>query len=384
MDEQAMIPFRADIDQAVLDDLRERLGRTRWPEQIPGSGWDLGTDTSYLAELCAYWRDGYDWRSTEAELNVWPQFVTRIGGQQMHFIHARSPHERAMPLLITHGWPGSVFEFMKILGPLTDPVSYGGSPEDAFHVVAPSIPGYLFSGPTTERGWDVSKVAAAEDTLMTRLGYPSYGAQGGDWGSRISVELALAFPDHLRGIHLNLVQAGPPNQSDPSWKPTAEEAAEIARRERFARYERGYSAIQATKPQTLSYALCDSPVGLAAWIVEKFRTWSDCDGNVEKRFSKDELLANITGYWVTGTAGSAARLYLESWSRAQSPPSEYVAVPTGCALFPAEIAHPPRGWAEKVYNVVHWSEMAAGGHFAAMEEPIALVEDIRAFFRSLR
>jgi microsomal epoxide hydrolase len=219
---------------------------------------------------------------------------------------------------------------------------------------------------------------------MTRLGYPSYGAQGGDWGSRISVELALAFPDHLRGIHLNLVQAGPPNRSDPSWKPTAEEAAEIARRERFARYERGYSAIQATKPQTLSYALCDSPVGLAAWIVEKFRTWSDCDGNVEKRFSKDELLANITGYWVTGTAGSAARLYLESWSRAQSPPSEYVAVPTGCALFPAEIAHPPRGWAEKVYNVVHWSEMAAGGHFAAMEEPIALVEDIRAFFRSLR
>lgn len=377
-------PFLAEVPDQVLADLRDRLRRTRWPDQIPGSGWDYGTDLEYLRNLCTYWSESFDWRRAEAELNSWPQYTTVIDDQLFHFIHAPSPRPDALPLIITHGWPGSVFEFMKILGPLSDPESFGGKAEDAFHVVCPSMPGYLFSGPTKDRGWDIARVARSEVELMRRLGYDRFGAQGGDWGAFASARMAIQDPDRLVGIHLNLVIVNP-DQADREGDLTDEERAGLEYRRWFDARERGYSNIQGTKPQTVAYALSDSPAALAGWIVEKFRTWSDCGGDVESRFTRDELLANITGYWVTATAGSSARLYFESRRDGQiGTPDDFIAVPTGCALFPAELMRPSRRWAEKRYNVTRWTPMPRGGHFAAMEEPELLVDDIREFFRPLR
>jgi pimeloyl-ACP methyl ester carboxylesterase len=375
--------FAVDVPDAVLDDLRDRLARTRWPDQLPGSGWEYGTDLEYLRELCSYWAAEFDWRKAEADLNAWPQYTTTVDGQLLHCIHARSPEPGALPLVITHGWPGSVFEFMKVLGPLTDPRSHGGSAGDAFHVVCPSIPGYQWSGPTAEAGWDIRRVARAEAELMTRLGYRRFGAQGGDWGGFASVELASQFPERVVGIHLNLVIAHPPDDDPGPQNEDEEKSRKLATW--FNESERGYSNLQGTKPQTLAYGLTDSPAGLAGWIVEKFRTWSDCDGDVEARFTKDELLANITAYWVTETIGSSTRLYYESRRAGRiRTRDDFITVPTGCALFPGEIMRPARRWAEARYNVVRWTEMTSGGHFAAMEEPEQLVEDVRAFFRPLR
>ena len=382
----AISRMRIEVPEEVLDDLRRRLTAARLPDQIPGSGWGYETDGAYLRELCSYWRDKFDWRAQEALLNRFEHHHTLIGGQKVHFVHARSKIPGALPLVITHGWPGSVFEFYKIIGPLVDPVAHGGSVRDAFHVVCPSIPGYGFSGPTHEPGWDVRRVAETFAKLMARLGYTQYGAQGGDWGSIITTQLALVDPEHVAGIHLNMVVAGPPpGAANPMEGVSAEEMKALADMGDFQKNETGYQQIQGTKPQTLGYALNDSPTGLAAWIVEKFRTWSDCGGDVERRFSKDELLTNIMIYWATETINSSVRLYCETMRAGRFAVSaERVRVPTGCSIFPKEIYRPPRRWAEAHFNVLQWTTHASGGHFAALEEPVALVEDIRSFFRKLR
>ena len=382
----AITRMRIEVPEEVLDDLRRRLAAARLPDQIPGSGWGYGTDGAYLRELCSYWRDKFDWRAQETLLNRFEHHHTLIGGQKLHFVHARSNVPGALPLVITHGWPGSVFEFYKIIGPLVDPVAHGGNERDAFHVVCPSIPGYGFSGPTHEPGWDVRRVAETFAKLMARLGYSKYGAQGGDWGSIITTQLALVDPEHVAGIHLNMVVAGPPpGAANPMEGVSAAEMKALADMGDFQKNETGYQQIQGTKPQTLGYALNDSPTGLAAWIVEKFRTWSDCGGDVERRFSKDELLTNIMIYWATETINSSVRLYCETMRAGRFAASaERVRVPTGCSIFPKEIYRPPRRWAEAHFNVLQWTTHASGGHFAALEEPVALVEDIRSFFRKLR
>ena len=378
--------FEIRVSDEELSDLRERLLRTRWPDQIPGSGWDYGTDLAYLQELCEYWREKFDWRPQEALLNQLPHFRTEIDGQPLHFVHARSKLPGALPLVITHGWPGSVFEFYKILGPLTDPEAYGGSADDAFHVVCPSMPGYGWSGPTLEPGWHVGRVAELVAKLMALLGYERYGAQGGDWGAIVTTQLGLLDAEHLAGIHLNMVVAGPPaGVEDPMEGVLPAELQGLADIGDFQKNETGYQQIQGSKPQTLGTGLNDSPAGLACWIVEKFRSWSDCDGDVEKRFSKDELLTNIMIYWTTQTINSSVRLYCESM-RADlfAAAGRKVEVPTGCAIFPKEIIRPPRRWAEAAFDVRRWTVFESGGHFAALEEPEALVEDVRAFFRELR
>ena len=379
----AIEPFTIAIPDADLDDLRARLARARLSEQIPGAGWDYGTEREYLAELVAYWRDEYDWRRAEKTLNEFDNFVTEIDGTRVHFIHARSPEPDALPLVITHGWPGSVVEFLEIIRPLADPRSHGGDPADAFHVVCPAIPGYGFSGPTHERGWGPRRIAQAWATLMAELGYGRYGAQGGDWGSMISTQLALVDPEHLVGLHLNMIVAPPPADLDFENLREDEQSA-LASYDYYARVDSGYSKIQGTKPQTVGYALDDSPAGLAAWIVEKFRTWSDCDGDVERRFTKDQLLDNVMLYWLTGTAHSAGRLYYEAEQTAGFVPDRRVEVPVGFAAFPKEIIRSPRHWAETRYDVRRWTEMPRGGHFAAFEEPRLLVDDVRAFFKGLR
>jgi pimeloyl-ACP methyl ester carboxylesterase len=379
-----IVPFTVDVPDAVLVDLHDRLSRTRFPEQIPGAGWDYGTELGYARDLVTYWNESYDWRKQEARLNSFEQFVTEIDGQRVHFLHVRSPESDALPLVMTHGWPGSVVEFLDIIGPLVNPRGYGGDPEDAFHVVCPSIPGYGFSGPTRERGWDPQRVAGAFATLMAGLGYERYGAQGGDWGSMISTQLALADPEHVAGLHLNMVIALPPEGEDFSTL-TETEMAGLTSAADYMENDSGYAKIQGTKPQTIGYLLDDSPAGLAAWIVEKFRTWSDCDGDVERRFTKDTLLTNIMLYWVTTTGHSSGRLYYEATKAGGFVArGRRVEVPTGAAIFPKEIIRPPRRWAERSYNITRWTEMPSGGHFAALEEPTLLVDDVRSFFASVR
>jgi pimeloyl-ACP methyl ester carboxylesterase len=378
----AITPFRIQVPDQVLTDLKARLARTRLPDQIAGTGWDYGTDVAYLRTLLAYWRDSFDWRAQERRLNQFSQFKTRIDGLEIHFIHQRSPRASAMPLALTHGWPGSIMEFMKIIGPLTTPEQYGGRAEDAFHVVAISLPGFGFSEKPDQRGYSPEKIGGIISTLMARLGYTRYGVQGGDWGGIISRLIALNDPAHVAGLHLNFCIAGAPGGPEANAGVPAAELQRMQARNAYMENERAYQQIQATKPQTLGYALNDSPAGLAAWIVEKFRAWCDCDGDVEKKFTKDELLTNITIYWVTETATSSARIYYEN--RVAGGTTAKVTVPTACALFPKEITVPPRRWVEARYNLTRWTEMPRGGHFAALEEPQLLVDDIRAFFRDLR
>lgn len=379
-DDTRIRPFRIDIPQDDLDDLRDRLTRTRWPDELPGVGWDYGIPLRYVRDLAEYWRTAYDWRAHERRLNGFPQFTTEIDGQRVHFLHVRSPEAAATPLIMTHGWPGSIVEFTEVIGPLTDPRAHGGDPADAFHLVVPSIPGYGFSGPTREPGWNVRRIALAWDELMSRLGYEHYGAQGGDWGSSISRELGIVVPQHVVGVHLNMLLS-PGSADEPGLTET--EKARLARSEQFRNTGLGYGMIQSTRPQTLAYALTDSPAGQLAWITEKFREWTDGD-LPEDAVDRDQLLTNVTLYWLTGTAGSSARLYLEAArANAWGPPAPSAA-PTGVAVFPREIAPPVRRFAERLNNIVHWSEFDRGGHFAAMEEPDLLVGDIRAFFRRFR
>ncbi len=381
-----MEPFEIRVSESVLDDLRERLSRTRFPDQLDGAGWDYGTELGYLKELCGYWRDKFDWRAQERMLNSFDQFKTDIDGLGIHFIHARSEEPQALPLILSHGWPGSVFLFSKIIKPLCDPVAHGGRSEDAFHVVCPSLPGYGFSDPPRQPGFDVKSVAETFVKLMEKLGYTRYGAQGGDWGSMITTWMALLAPEHICGIHLNMVVAAPPEGvENPAEGLSPKELQDVADLMKFQKEETGYQQIQGTKPQTLGYGLNDSPAGLAAWIVEKFRTWSDCDGDLERSYSKDELLTNIMLYWITQSITSSTRLYCESMrSKRFAPASQRVTVPTGAAFFPREIIRPPRKWAEAAYNITRWTELPSGGHFAALEEPDLLLEEIRGFYRALR
>jgi epoxide hydrolase len=388
----AIVPFTIHVPDAVLVDLKERLARARLPEELDGSGWTYGTNLAYLKQLIAYWRSGFDWRAQERHLNQFEQFKTNIDGIAIHFIHRRSKEPSAFPLILTHGWPGSFAEFPKVIGPLTDPVRHGGRREDAFDVVVPSIPGYGFSDKPRQAGYGTERTAALFVKLMARLGYLRYGAQGGDLGSGISTQMALIDASHVAGLHLNLCSGAPPDPSNPSAGVPAEELDKMREREAYwTEEEKGYGHIQGTKPQTIGYALNDSPVGLAAWIVEKFRTWCDCDGNPETRFTKDELLTNITIYWVTQTPTSAARIYYEgrhAFGVYRDPytgsSTRRVEVPTACAAFPKEIRFTPRRWLETQYNLTRFSIMPRGGHFAALEQPELLVDDVRAFFRDLR
>jgi pimeloyl-ACP methyl ester carboxylesterase len=381
--QDAIVPFKIRVDDAVLTDLQQRLARTRFPGEITNSDWDYGTNLAYLKELVAYWRDRYDWRAAERRLNQFDQFKTNIDGLDVHFIHQRSKNPNAMPVAMTHGWPGSVVEFTKVIGPLTDPAAHGGNASDSFHVVAISLPGFGFSGKPTERGYSPERIAGIVAKLMARLGYTRYGLQGGDWGSSISRFAAINDASHVAGLHLNFCLAGPPpGAKDPNEGVTPAELERSRARQAYFDNERGYFLEQSTKPQTIGYSLDDSPAGLAAWIVEKFRSWSDVDGVVEKKFTKDELLTNIMIYWVTQSGASSARIYYEN-QRAK-PPQKRVEVPTGCAVFPKEISIAPRRWVEAQYNVTRWTEMPRGGHFAAMEEPNLFVDDVRAFFRTVR
>lgn len=375
--------FTIDIPDETLVDLKSRLSRTRFPGQIPGSEWDYGSDTAYIRELVDYWRHSYDWRKHEAKLNELPHFKTDIDGLEMHFVHVKSKEPDAMPLVMTHGWPGSIYEFMEVIGPLTDPVAHGGDAKDAFHLILPSMPGYGFSGKTAERGYSVKRVAAVIAKLMARLGYERYVAQGGDWGSGVSSWLGSLDAERVAGIHINMVGGGPPRGMDDPEKGIPEwELKRWRERAEWWNGENAYGNIQGTKPLTLAYGLNDSPAGLAAWIVEKFRAWSDCDGDVESRFTKDQLLTNVMIYWVTETMPAAVRLYYES--RRDRSRRDRVEVPTAIAVFPGEIFFSPRKWVETRYNVQQWTEMASGGHFAAMEEPRLLVEDVRKFVRTVR
>jgi pimeloyl-ACP methyl ester carboxylesterase len=357
--------FEIRVDDADLDDLRDRLARTRWTDQIDGTDWDYGIPVDYVRDLVSYWHDKYDWRLHEARLNDLDHFRTLIDGQSIHFIHVRSSRADALPLLLLHGWPGSVVEFIDVIPLLTD----------SFHLVVPSLPGYGFSEPTRSPGWDTRRSARAFMELMARLGYSRYGAQGGDWGAQIATRIGALDPEHCVAIHLNLPIAGRPADGAPL---TDGEKADLAALAFFQREESGYSLEQGTKPQTLGIALTDSPAGLLAWIVEKFRTWSDCDGNPENVFTRDQLITNVMLYWLTGTATSSLRLYWEHAHDDSTP--ERVIVPTGVARYPKEILRFPRSWIERKYNVTYWRDMPAGGHFAAMEQPALFAEDVRAFF----
>jgi epoxide hydrolase len=375
----AIEPFRVAVDDAVLDDLRSRLAGARLPDQIDGTGWEYGIPTGYLRTLVEYWRDEYDWRAQEARINELANFRTTIDGQSVHFIHARSPHADAFPLLLVHGWPGSIVEFLEVIPRLTRPEAYGGDARDAFHVVVPSLPGYGFSEPPRTRGWDVPRIARAFIELMQRLEYGRYGAQGGDWGAQVATRIGGLDPAHCAAIHLNMPIADRPAGEVAL---TDEDKADLAAMQRFGREESGYALEQGTKPQTLGVALGDSPAGLLAWIVEKFRAWSDCDGNPENVFTRDQLITNVMIYWTTRTITSSARLY---WEHAKSAePSQYVGVPTGVARYPREVVRYPRSWVERAYNVTHWADMPRGGHFAAMEQPELFVDDVQTFFRSVR
>lgn len=379
---EATSPYVLDVPQEELDDLQDRLDRTRWPDALPGVGWAYGMPPDHLRELARYWRHEYDWRAAEAMLNAWPQFTTVIDGARIHFAHLRSPEPDAMPLLMTHGWPGSIVEFVKVAGPLTDPASRGGDPRTAFHLVLPSIPGFGLSGPTREPGWEFKRVAAAFAELMRRLGYERYGVQGGDWGAAISREMGRTRGE-VTGVHLNMLPNAymaeePKNLSD---LPAAEASRTLLSWQRFQKFQRdqqGYADIQSTRPQTLAYALTDSPVGQLAWIAEKFHEWSGSP------IDRDLLLTNVMLYWLTRTAGSAARLYYERahasyWGQ----PPEPSTAPTAVAHFPQENFLLLRRIAERTNNIVQWTEHQRGGHFAALEEPEALVQDIRTFFGRL-
>jgi epoxide hydrolase len=385
-------PFRIDVPEDDLVDLHERLDRTRWPDELPGAGWAYGIPLDYVKELAQYWRHEYDWRAAEARLNEWPQFTTTIDGANIHFAHIRSPEPEATPLIITHGWPGSIVEFVQITGPLSNPRAHGGDPSDAFHLVLPSIPGFGFSGPTRETGWEPRRIAAAFAALMQRLGYARYGAQGGDWGAAISRELGRTHTEQIIGVHLNLL----PGSAAPAAPETDESAAlRSAERERsLASWRRsqewdserqGYAEIQSTRPQTLAYGLTDSPVGQLAWITEKFNEWTDSRDRAEDAVDRDQLLTNVMLYWLSRTAGSSARIYYErAHADYWGAPPEPSTAPTALAVFPQENFIPLRHIAEQTNNIVRWTEFNRGGHFAAMEEPDLLVADIQTFFHELR
>jgi pimeloyl-ACP methyl ester carboxylesterase len=373
-------PFRIEASDAELDELRRRLQATRWPEPEPVDDWSQGIPLAYVQEVCAYWAEKYDWRAREARLNDFPQFKTRLQELDIHFVHVRSPHEDALPLVISHGWPGSIVEFHKVIGPLVNPTQHGGDASDAFHVVCPSLPGYGFSDKPTTTGWNVDRIGGAWDELMLRIGYDRYVAQGGDWGAMVTTAIGLQNRGHCRGIHLNMPIA-PPAPEMLNDLTEAEQSA-LAGMQHYEQEDSGYSKQQSTRPQTLGYGLVDSPAGQAAWILEKFWSWMDCDGHPENVLTRDELLDNVMLYWLPATAASSARLYWESFRQVNMDPVELAA---GCSIFPKEIFRSSRRWAERRFkNLIHFNTLDRGGHFAAFEQPELFVAELRECFRRLR
>jgi pimeloyl-ACP methyl ester carboxylesterase len=377
-------PYRIAVPDAELRDLRDRLARTRWPEAEPVRDWSQGVPLAHLRELCRYWAHDYDWTATQTRLNGIPQLVTSIDGLDVHALHVRSPHPDAVPLVLTHGWPGSFLEFEQVLGPLTDPAAHGGDPADAFHVVVPSLPGYGFSGRPAEPGWGIHRIARAWTELMTRLGYERFIAAGSDWGTSVSTSIALHQPHRLLGLHL-VPPLAPPDRAGPDL--TEEERRAIADLDERTRTGSAYSAVHATRPQTLGYGLLDSPAALCAWIVEKVWAWAGHDGDLDAVLDRDRLLDNVTLYWLTGTGASATRLYWESIAEVSewftTATGDQVGVPTACSVFPAEVPRPSRRWAARRFvNIVHWGQPERGGHFAAWEQPELFVAEARAARRA--
>lgn len=381
---QAITPQPYAFSDAALADLRARLANTRWPEAEPVDGWEQGAKLAHVQELCAYWQDGHDWRACEARLNALDPSVTTIDGLDIHFLHLRSPEPDALPLVLTHGWPGSVLEFLDVAAPLADPRSHGGDLRDAFHVVIPALPGYGMSGKPTQTGWNVPRIARAWIELMRRLGYDKFVAQGGDWGSAVTNALGASGDPAVLAIHLNMVtlRLTPEEMAEA----TPDEAKALASLQNYMTEGNGYAVQQASRPQTLGYGLTDSPAGQAAWIYEKYWDWTDCDAkngrDPENALSKDQMLDNITLYWLTASATSSARLYRESFRTFNADP---VQVPVGCSIFPHEIFRASRRWAERRYpKIIHWNELPKGGHFAAWEQPAVFVDEVRTCFRAVR
>ena len=376
----AVTPYPFAFSDDALADLKTRLAMTRWPEDATAEAWVQGAPLKNMQALVERWQNGYDWRACEAKLNELSPSMTTIDGLDIHFLHLRSPEPDAIPLVLTHGWPGSVIEFLKVAGPLADPRAHGGDPKQAFHVVIPSLPGFGLSGKPTETGWGTGRIAQAWIVLMKRLGYDRFVAQGGDWGSAVTNALGTTGDPAVAAIHLNFVIARPAPE-DMADLTDAEKAA-LADMQAYSTTGNGYAIEQMTRPQTLGYGLTDSPVGQAAWIYEKFREWSDCDGEPENALTLDEMLDNITLYWLTATAASSARLYWESFGSFNANP---VSIPVACSIFPHEFLRASRRWADKRYpNIVHWNELDKGGHFAAFEQPELFVDEVRAAFSTVR
>lgn len=377
--------FQVNISQKLLDDLQDRLKNTRWPDEIPGSGWDYGSNLAYVKQLVDYWIDEFDWREQEAKINRYSQFIAKVDDLDVHYIHERGRGADPLPLLLIHGWPGSITEFLEFIPLLTDPAAHGGDPNDSFDVVAPSLPGYGFSGMPKSPGMGVNGISDVFAKLMVQIGYESYVAQGGDWGASISSRLGFAHADKVKAIHINMVFGGRPYLGPGSQPLSKAEQQYVKELAQWEDDEGAYGHIQGTKPQTLAYGLNDSPAGLAAWIVEKWRSWTDCEGDIESVYTKDQILTNVTLYWVTGTINSSTRIYYETrkdnWRMAQG---EMIDVPTAVAVFPEELDRPVREWAERSHNVQRWTEFPRGGHFAAMEKPRDLAQDMREFFRQFR
>lgn len=377
---ESIKPFELAIPEDALVDLRCRLDATRWPEKETVNDWSQGVPLADVQALVEHWRSRYDWRRCERMLNQIGQFTTEIDGLNFHFLHVKSKHPGAMPLVLTHGWPGSVIEFHKVIGPLTDPVAHGGDAADAFHVVVPSLPGFGFSDKPTKAGWNVQRIARAWDTLMKRLGYDRYVAQGGDWGAIVTTELGKARPEGLAAIHINMPIVLPDGPYEGLSKSEEEMMAAIAY---YDRWDSGYSKQQSTRPQTLGYGLADSPVGQAAWIYEKFWSWMDCNNDPTNALSLDELVDNIMMYWLPNAGASSARIYWESFEGIFA--AAELHVPTGCSIYPKEIYKAPRSWAERcIHNLIHWNELERGGHFAAFEQPELFVDELRTCFRHVR
>ncbi|MEZ0122261.1 MAG: epoxide hydrolase family protein [Candidatus Reddybacter sp.] len=380
MSNNAIRPFEISIGEDVLKDLKQRLSNTRWPEKETVDDWSQGIPLAYTQEVCNYWLNSYDWRARERLLNKYPQFMTELNGLDIHFIHARSPHPEARPLLMTHGWPGSIVEFQKVIGPLIDPVAHGGDASDAFHVVCPTLPGYGFSSKPAGTGWGVDKIAESWNTLMLRLGYEQYFAQGGDWGAIVTTSIGMQNLGNCQAIHINMVMVEP----DPATMNdlTSLEKSALAGIQYYQDHDSGYSKQHSTRPQTVGYGLSDSPVGQMAWILEKFWAWTDCDGHPENVFSKDEMLDDIMLYWCTASAASSARLYWESFNNLLL---GEVVLATGASVYPKEIFRSSRRWAERRFkNLIHWNELDKGGHFAAFEVPESFIKEVRDCFRQLR
>lgn len=387
-EEHAVQEFSINISDEAIADLQSRLERTRLPDQLEGTSWQYGTEKNTLSELIDYWREDFDWREQEAMLNAFDQQLVEVDGLSLHTIHQRSKNPDAIPLLLVHGWPGSIAEFHKLIGPLTDPEAHGGESIDSYHVIAPSLPGFGFSEAPKDQGYSPERIALLLAGLMQALGYERYALAGGDWGAVINSHHANHFPERLIGLHSNMLLASPPENDSSRDAVTPSEAALRESRGSYMRNEFAYQQIQGTKPQSLGYALNDSPAGLAAWILEKFHGWSDIPqdetGDIWSAFSKDEILTNISIYWFTQSITSSMRIYYENRTTPQIKPTGFINVPTGVALFPAEIYITPRAWAEAAYDIRHWSQLEQGGHFAALEQTAVYRRELNTFFRLLR